>query len=44
VQLAFDEGVDINAPDVGGLTPKDLALMKGHAETAALIDQLLAGN
>jgi ankyrin repeat protein len=44
VQLAFDEGVDINTPDVGGLTPKDLALMKGHAETAALIDQLLAGN
>lgn len=44
VQLAFDEGVDINAPDVGGLTPKDLALMKGHVETAALIDQLLAGN
>ena len=41
VQLAFEQGVDINAPDVGGLTPRDLALMKGHVETAALIDQLL---
>ena len=41
VQLAFDQGVDLGATDVGGLTPKDLAIMKGHVETAALIDQLL---
>jgi ankyrin repeat protein len=41
VQLAFDQGVDLTAKDVGGHTPKDLALLKGHTETAALIDQLL---
>lgn len=41
VQLAYDNGVDLAATDVGGLTPKDLALMKGHVETAALIDSLL---
>jgi ankyrin repeat protein len=41
VQLAFDNGVDLAATDVGGLTPRDLAIMKGHVETAALIDQLL---
>ena len=39
---AFDNGVDLAATDVGGLTPKDLALMKGHVGTAALIDTLLA--
>jgi hypothetical protein len=33
--------VDLAATDVGGLTPKDLAIMKGHQDTAALIDQLL---
>ncbi len=41
VQLAFDNGVDLAATDVGGLTPRDLAIMKGHQDTAALIDQLL---
>jgi uncharacterized protein len=41
VQLAFDQGVDLNAKDVGGHTPKDLALLKGRTETVALIDQLL---
>jgi ankyrin repeat protein len=42
VQLAFDNGVDLAATDVGGLTPRDLAIMKGHQDTAALIDELLA--
>ena len=41
VQLAYDNGVDLNAKDVGGLTPRDLAVMKGHLDTIALIDQLL---
>jgi ankyrin repeat protein len=41
IQLAFDHGVDINVPDVGGYTPRDLALDMGHMETVAFIDGLL---
>lgn len=42
LQLAWDKGVDITAKDVGGLTPRDLAQMKGQTDTIALIDKLLA--
>lgn len=42
LQLAYDQGVDLNARDVGGLTPRDLAEMKGHQETIAFLDTLLA--
>jgi ankyrin repeat protein len=41
LQLAWNQGVDFTAKDVGGLTPRDLAQMKGHAETVELIDKLL---
>jgi ankyrin repeat protein len=41
LQLAFDQGVDLNAKDVGGHTPRDLAVLKGHVETMAFIDKLL---
>ncbi|MES2624734.1 MAG: ankyrin repeat domain-containing protein [Pseudomonadota bacterium] len=41
LQLAFDQGVDFNATDIGGYTPRDLAEIKGHAETVAFIDGLL---
>lgn len=41
LQYAFDQGVDFRATDVGGLTPRDLALLKGHTETATFIDSLL---
>jgi ankyrin repeat protein len=41
LQLAYDLGVDINATDVGGHTPRDLAELKGHAGTTAFIDELL---
>jgi ankyrin repeat protein len=41
LQLAFDQGVDLNAKDVGGLTPRALAELRGHTETIAFIDQLL---
>lgn len=40
LQLAFDKGVDFSARDVGGYTPRDLAMNKGHAETVAFIDEL----
>ncbi|HTR00404.1 MAG TPA: ankyrin repeat domain-containing protein [Candidatus Acidoferrum sp.] len=43
LQLAWDNGVDFTTKDVGGLTPRDLAAMKGHADTVALIDKLLGG-
>ncbi len=43
LQLAWDHQVDFTARDVGGLTPRDLAQMKGHTETVALIDKLLGG-
>jgi ankyrin repeat protein len=41
LQLAHDQGVDFTARDVGGYTPRDLALAKGHVETVAFIDELL---
>ena len=41
LQLAWDHGVDFTAKDVGGLTPRDLAQMKGRTETVELIDKLL---
>lgn len=41
VQLAYDNGVDLTAKDVGGHTPRDLAELKGQTETIALIDELL---
>lgn len=41
LQLAYDLGVDFNAKDVGGYTPRDLAVTKGHVETVAFIDALL---
>ncbi len=42
LQLAHDQGVDLAATDVGGHSPRDLAELKGHTETVAFIDQLLA--
>ncbi len=42
LQLAHDLGVDLDAPDVGGHTPRDLAMLKGHTETVAFIDELLS--
>jgi ankyrin repeat protein len=42
LQLAYDQGVDFAAQDVGGYTPRDLAEAMGHAETVAFIDQLLS--
>lgn len=41
LQLAYDQGVDFNAQDVGGYTPRDLAEAKGHVETVTFIDQLM---
>jgi len=41
LQLAHAQGVDFNARDVGGYTPRDLAVTKGHVETVAFIDELL---
>ncbi len=41
LQLAYDQGVDFNARDVGGYTPRDLAVAKGRVETVAFIDKLL---
>jgi ankyrin repeat protein len=41
LELAYDQGVDFSARDVGGYTPRDLALNMGHIETVELIDQLL---
>src|SRR6185369_8671042 len=43
LQLAWEHGVDFTARDVGGLTPRDLAQMKGRTETVELIDKLLGG-
>lgn len=40
ILLAHNLGVDLNLQDVGGFTPRDLALAKGHPETAAFIDEL----
>ena len=42
LQLVHDLGVDLNTPDVGGHTPRDLAELKGHTETVAFLDQLLS--
>lgn len=42
LQLAYDLGVDFSARDVGGYTPRDLALAKEHHDTVAFIDALLA--
>jgi ankyrin repeat protein len=41
LQLAYDQGVDFSAQDVGGYTPRDLAEAMGHVETVAFIDRLL---
>lgn len=41
LQLAWEQGVDFRAKDVGGMTPRDLAEMMGHTETVAFIDALL---
>jgi ankyrin repeat protein len=41
LQFAWDQGVDFNARDVGGYTPRDLAAIKGHPETIKFIDALL---
>ncbi|HWK54439.1 MAG TPA: ankyrin repeat domain-containing protein [Hyphomicrobiales bacterium] len=41
LQLAFDLGVDFEARDVGGYTPRDLAEARGRPETVAFIDELL---
>lgn len=40
VQFEYEQGVDFNARDVGGYTPRDLAGMMGHTDTVALIDRL----
>ncbi|MDR2213640.1 MAG: ankyrin repeat domain-containing protein [Pseudomonadales bacterium] len=42
LQLAYDHGVDLNATDVGGHTPRDLAELKGQVDTMAFIDELLS--
>jgi uncharacterized protein len=41
LQLAYDQGVDFTAKDVGGLTPRDLAELKGQTDAVAFIDKLL---
>jgi len=41
LQFAHDQGVDLNARDVGGHTPRDLALARNHPETVEYIDNLL---
>ena len=41
IEFAYEQGVDLNARDVGGYTPRDLAEMMGHQETVAFIDELL---
>ncbi len=41
LQLAWDNGVDFNARDIGGYTPRDLALARGHGETVKFIDKLV---
>lgn len=41
LQLAHDNGVDLNAKDVGGLTPRDLAVLKGQLDAIAFLDNLL---
>ena len=41
LQYAFEQGVDLNARDVGGYTPRELALTMGHMETVEFIDDLL---
>lgn len=41
LQLAYEQGVDFTATDVGGYTPRDLAEARGHAATVAFIDELL---
>jgi ankyrin repeat protein len=43
LQIAHDQGVDLNARDVGGYTPRDLALNMGHMNTVIFIDGLLTG-
>jgi uncharacterized protein len=42
LQLAYDNGVDLTAKDVGGLTPRALAELKGQTDAIAFIDKLLA--
>ncbi len=41
LQFLWEQGVDFNATDVGGYTPRDLAAIKGHPETIKFIDALL---
>jgi hypothetical protein len=41
LKLAYEQGVDLTAKDVGGHTPRDLAELKGRTDTIALIDELL---
>ncbi len=41
LQYAWERGVDFNARDVGGMTPRDLAELMGYTETVAFIDALL---
>ncbi len=42
LQMAYDQGVDLAATDVGGHSPRDLAELKGHVETVAFLDELLS--
>ncbi len=41
LQFAWEQGVDFQARDVGGMTPRDLAVKMGHTETVEFIDALL---
>ena len=41
LRYLHENGFSIDTPTVEGATPKDLALIEGHEETAALIDELL---
>lgn len=41
IQLAYDQGVDLSLEDVGGFTPRGLALASEHLHTVTFIDALL---
>ena len=41
LKMAHDQGVDLTVRDVGGYTPRDLALNMGHMDTVEFLDSLL---
>lgn len=42
VQFLHGQGLDINAANDAGMTPRDVAIRRAHQETAALIEELTA--